>query len=88
MKEIYIIVTKGCYACKVEETIIKQITKDLKDIEVKVVNFTETPEWMKTNIPMTDYPCTVFVKDNVIKYLFTGTKSTKNIKDIMKDIDF
>lgn len=87
-KVIYLITTYKCSVCKYQEYILKKILKEHKDIELKVVDCFDVPEWIRTNITLTDFPTTIFVKDDVIKYHFIGTKANGKIEDIIKDINF
>lgn len=58
------------------------------DIELKVVDFVDLPEFIKTNVKLTDFPTVIFLKDDIIKYQFIGTKPKSEILKIMKDIRF
>lgn len=87
-KVIYLIKTFGCSACKCMEHILKDVVAEYPDIEFVVTYFSEIPDFIKLNVRLTDYPTTIFVKDDVIKYHFVGTMSAKNIKTLIKDIDF
>ena len=49
-KVIYLITTYKCSVCKYQEYILKKILKEHKDIELKVVDCFEVPEWIRTNI--------------------------------------
>ena len=87
-KVIYLITTYKCSACKYQECILKEILEEHKDIELKIINFSKVPEWIKTNIILTDFPTTIFIKDDVIKYHLVGTKANRKIKALIKDINF
>ena len=87
-KLIYLITTYKCSACKCQEYILKELLEEHKDIELKVIDCSEVPEWIKTNVILTDFPTTIFVKDDIIKYHFVGTKSNKKTKVLLKDINF
>ena len=87
-KEVYLITTYKCSACKLMAYILKEVLEDRPDVELKTLDYTELPEWIKTNVRLSDFPCVVFVVDDVIKFTFTGTKSTREIKQIIKDINF
>ena len=87
-KVIYLITTYKCSACKCQEYILKEVLKEHKDIELKVIDCSEVPEWIKTNIILTDFPTTIFIKDDIIKYHFVGTKANKKVKALIKDINF
>lgn len=87
-KVIYLITTYKCSACKFQKDILKEILEEHKDIELEVIDFSKVPEFIKTNVILTDFPTTIFVKDNVIKYHFVGTKANRKIKALIKDINF
>ena len=89
IKEIYLATTKGCEACKIMENILRKVHKqNLYTFSVHVLDFSELPEFIKINVPLTDFPVTIFVENNVIKYHFTGTTSAKNLQSIINDIKF
>lgn len=87
-KVIYLITTYKCSACKCQEYILKEILKEHKDIELKVIDRCEVPEWIRTNVILTDFPTIIFIEDDVIKYHFVGTKSNGKIEALIKDINF
>lgn len=85
---IYLGTTIKCSACKLQESIINKVLQDRNDVDFIVCDYTELPDYIKTNIKLTDFPITIFVKDNIIKYNFVGTKAGKLIKEIINDIKF
>lgn len=87
-KVIYLITTYKCSACKCQEYILKEVLKEHKDIELKIIDYSKTPEWIKTNVILTDFPTTIFIKDDVIKYHFVGTKANRKVEALIKDINF
>lgn len=87
-KIIYLIKTHGCSACKCMEHILKDVVAEYPDTNFVITYFSEIPEFIKVNVQLNDYPTTVFVKDDVIKYHFVGTMSAKKIKTIINDINF
>lgn len=87
-KVIYLITTYKCSACKHQECILKEVLEEHKDIELKVIDFSKIPELIKTNIILTDFPTTIFIKDDIIKHHFVGTKANRKIKALIKDINF
>lgn len=87
-KTIYLGTTYKCSACKCQEYILKEYLKERSDINLIVTDYLDLPEWIKTQIKLTDFPVTILVKDNVIKYCFVGTKSKKKIKNLMEDLQF
>ena len=87
-KEVYLGTTYKCSACKLMAYILKEVLKDRPDVELKTLDYTELPEWIKTNVRLSDFPCVVFVVDDVIKFTFTGTKPAREVRQIIKDINF
>ena len=87
-KVIYLITTYKCSACKFQKDILEEVLEEYKDIELKVIDCSEVPEWIRTNIILTDFPTTIFIKDGIIKYHFVGTKANRKIKALIKDINF
>lgn len=70
------------------EYILKEIQKDNPTFTITITDFNEVPEWIETNVTLTDFPTIVFVENDVIKYHFTGTLSRKKVIKIMSDINF
>lgn len=87
-KIVYIITTYKCSSCKLMEYILKDILKDNPNFSISVHDFNEAPEWLKTNVTMTDFPTVIFTENNTIKYHFTGTKSKQKILCIIDDINY
>lgn len=87
-KVIYLISTYKCSACKCQEYLLKKCLENRTDIELKVIDCSETPDWIKTNIKLTDFPTTILVDNNVIKHHFVGTKAVNKLKVLLEDIDF
>lgn len=87
-KTIYLVKTHGCSACKCMEHILGELFNQTEGINLIVGYYPDVPEFLKTNVPFTDFPTTVFVKDDVIKYHFAGTKSINKINNIIRDIEF
>lgn len=89
MNKIYIITTQGCEACNIILNIISSIYfKHKYKFEYATVDRINVPEWISNNVILEDFPTLVFVKNNVIKYHFKGTKSAKEIEQILEDIKF
>ena len=70
------------------EYILKEIQKDNPTFTITITDFNEVPEWIKTNVTLTDFPTVIFIDNDVIKYHFTGTLSRKKVIKIMSDINF
>lgn len=87
-KKIYLVKTHGCSACKCMEHILDELFNQIEGLNLTICYCDNVPEFLKTNVPFTDFPTTVFVKDDVIKYHFAGTKSINKIKNIIRDIEF
>lgn len=83
---IYLLKTSGCSACACQESINHNIIKDIKDIDYKVCEFPDVPNFLKQTIIFTDFPITVFCEDDTIKYYFTGTKNRKGVISIINNI--
>ena len=89
MNKIYIITTQGCEACNIMINIIKSIYDSNKyKFEYAVVDRIYVPVWISNNVVLEDFPTVIFIKDNVIKYHFKGTKPAKEIEQILEDINF
>lgn len=87
-KVVYIVTTAECSACKCMENILNDIQKDNSTFTITSTDFTKVPEWLKTNIILTDFPTVIFVDNNFIKYHFVGTKSKSKVLQLMKYINF
>ena len=87
-KVVYVVTTYKCSACKCMEYILKEIQKDNPTFTITITDFNEVPEWIKTNVTLTDFPTVIFIDNDVIKYHFTGTLSRKKVIKIMSDINF
>ena len=87
-KVVYIITTAKCSACKCMESILNDIQKDNSTFTINSTDFTKIPEWLKTNIILTDFPTVVFIDNDVIKYHFVGTKSKSKVLKLIMDINF
>ena len=87
-KVVYIVTTAECSACKCMKSILNDIQKDNSTFTVSSTDFTKVPEWLKTNVTLTDFPTVVFVDNDVIKYHFVGTKSKSKVLKLMEDINF
>ena len=87
-KVVYIITTAKCSACKCMENILNDIQKDNYTFTITSTDFTKVPEWLKTNITLTDFPTVIFIDNDVIKYHFVGTKSKSKVLKLIMDINF
>lgn len=87
-KIVYVVTTYKCSACKCMEYILKDIQESDPTFTITTTDFQEVPEWIKDNVILTDFPTVIFVKNNIIKYHFTGTLSKKKVLDLIDNIDF
>jgi hypothetical protein len=87
-KVIYLGTTFKCSACKLQEHLLKETLLEYPDIELKVCDYLQLPEWLQTQVKLSDFPVTIFIKDGIIKYTVVGTKSVKHLKEILSDIGF
>ena len=85
--DIYLITTTGCQACAIQSRILDIFNiKHNNEFKIFKSNFLDVPTFIKLNVNMSDYPITVIVKDNTIKYNFEGTKSIRELEQIFKDL--
>ena len=88
-KRIYLATTEGCEACRIMERILKQVQRDVYyTFSIHVKDYTITPDFIKVNVALSDFPALIFVEDDVIKYHITGTISAKKLQEIIKDLHF
>lgn len=87
-KVIYLATTYKCSACKCQEQLLKEALNDRQDIKLIVDDYKNIPYWITLNIVFTDFPITILIDDNVIKYNFIGTMSVKKIKQLLEDLNF
>lgn len=87
-KVIYLGTTHDCSACKLQQYLLEDVVSNHPDIKLEVCDYTGLPDWFKTQVNLTDFPVTIFVKNDVIKYSFVGTKSVNKISKIIEDIKF
>lgn len=86
-KVVYLVTTKGCQACRVQRNNLNIVLEDV-DCDFRICDFNELPDWLKTNVVLTDFPVTIFIQDEVIKYHFSGTKSVNKLNNILRDLNF
>lgn len=87
-KIIYLGITEGCIACSRQKRLLEIALENCDDITLKVCNYKELPEWIKTNIKLTDFPVTILIKNNVIKYYHVGTMSIRKFNQLKEDFNF
>lgn len=87
--KIYLITTEGCHACNIMKSILEKVKDDnLNRFEIEFRDFKQVPKWIETNVPFTDFPTIIFVKDDAIKYHINGTYSKSIIQEIIDDLEF
>ena len=87
-KVIYLITTYKCSACKLQKHLLQTALVGCDHIKLEECDFNDAPEFIKINVKLTDFPTTVLVENDVIKYHFVGTKSVKAFNELMVDIKF
>ncbi len=88
-KIVYLATTKGCEACRIMTKILKKVYSDnIYPFSIKVKDFKEIPSWIATNVPLNDFPTTIFIDNDVVKYHFSGTKTAKALQEIITDLKF
>lgn len=87
-KIIYLVTTYKCSACKCQEHLLKKALEDRQDIELKICDCSDIPEWLNNKVAFLDFPTTVFIKDNIVRCTIVGTLSVSKIKSRIKDISF
>lgn len=87
-KVMYLITTKGCEACHIMSDIMLAVLDELKGTTLIIRDVLDIPMFIRTDIPLNDFPTLVFIKDGVIKYHASGTMSKDKVKTILSDIGF
>lgn len=87
-KVIYLITTEGCEACRIMTDIMLTVLDELEGVTLFVRDISDIPMFVRTDIPLNDFPTLVFIKDATIKYHISGTLSKDKIKAILSDIGF
>ena len=88
-KDIYLVTTEGCEACRVMNKILKQVQNDVDyTFSIKVRDYKLLPNFIKINVILTDFPTLIFLENDVIKYHIVGTTNAKKLKEIIKDLYF
>lgn len=85
MKYLYLITTEGCQGCKIMKDILDN---NFNDVRIRVQDIRFVPLWIKNNIKLTDFPTLVFIKNDVIRYHFSGTKSARKIRELIETLKF
>lgn len=85
MKYLYLITTEGCQGCKIMKDILDN---NFSNIRVRTQDIRFVPTWIKTNVKLTDFPTLIFIKNDVIRYHFSGTKSVRKIKELIETLKF
>lgn len=85
MKYLYLITTEGCQGCKIMKDIL---VNNFSDIRIRIQDVRFIPMWIKVNVKLTDFPTLVFIKNDIIRYHFSGTKSARKIKELIETLQF
>ncbi len=85
MKYLYLITTEGCQGCKIMKDIL---VNNFSDIRIRVQDVRFVPMWIKVNVKLTDFPTLIFIKNDIIRYHFSGTKSARKIKELIETLQF
>uniref|UniRef100_A0AAU8MJS8 Thioredoxin n=1 Tax=Geladintestivirus 5 TaxID=3233137 RepID=A0AAU8MJS8_9CAUD len=88
-RHIYLATTEGCEACKIMERILKQVQhNNVYTFSIQVRDHKFLPEFIRTDVYLTDFPTLIFLENDVIKYHVAGTISAKKLQEIIKDLHF
>lgn len=88
-KDVYLVTTEGCEACRIMNKILKQVQHNVDyTFSIKVRDYKVLPNFIKVNVILTDFPTLIFLENNVIKYHVAGTMSAKKLQEIIKDLHF
>ena len=83
-KKILLITTKGCEACKILNSLIqKAISEYDSNIEYSIKDKDEIDIKFLKEHHINDFPTTIFYQDNIIVFIFIGTKPIAMIKKYM-----
>lgn len=84
--EILLITTKGCEACKIQKNLIKQAIDELKlSINFNTIDIEDCENpWIRVR-NFDDFPTTMLIENNNVKYQFVGTKPVNVIIRLIKD---
>ena len=73
-RKILLITTKNCLGCSLQlKNVQSAISKSSKDIELEVKDFTELPKRIIAKYNAYDYPFTVYIIDDTVKFKSTGS---------------
>lgn len=85
MKYLYLITTEGCQGCKIMKDIL---VNNFSDIRIRIQDVRFVPMWIKVNVKLDDFPTLIFIKNDIIRYHFSGTKSARKIKELIETLQF
>jgi hypothetical protein len=86
-KDIYLVKTHGCSACKLMEYILKEVLQDRTDINYSIL-YRDEAIVQFNKVEFKDFPSVVFVKNGEVLMTFTGTCSAKRVKTLMNELGF
>lgn len=88
-KIIYLVTTTNCAACELQKSLLEVALQQRPDIKLVVKDYKEAlPAWFYINVKFTDFPTTILVSNDLIKYSFVGTKAVNKIIKLFNDINF
>lgn len=73
-RKILIITTKNCLGCAIQtEHVQTAIAKSSKNICLEIKDFKDIPKRVIYYNKINDYPATLFMVDDVVKFKYTGS---------------
>ena len=84
MNKIYLITTEGCLGCEIMEKNILKVISKYKDWCLGVYDFKIMPKEL-LNLDITDFPATVFIKNNNIHSYYIGSLTKDRIDYIINN---
>lgn len=73
-RKILIITTKNCLGCTIQtEHVQTAIAKSSKDICLEIKDFKDVPKRIIYDNKINDYPATLFIVDDVVKFKYVGS---------------
>lgn len=79
---IRIIVTEGCIGCKIAENLVNKAIKEYsyRKVEIEIINHLDTnyKDFIK-NYSINDYPTIIFIKNDEVMSIHTGTMAVPQL---------
>lgn len=83
---IYLVETVGCHSCQIQQVIIHDIVKDLKDITFIVCGYMDLSANIRSELTPGDFPLTIFCENDKPLYWFSGTKTKKKMISTINNV--